>query len=226
VVPYLDQVNVVKLFKAATEGNFHTNNLLLNVVSMVYNKVAQVAVHPMNTMKTILQASRRGVGSGAVPAEKIVTFQTLAHPSNWKLLTRGAGAQFLLSVPHGALNFAVLEFVRRQMNIFLDQRFLRQQQSSEKGQKISSAAGPGLDFLSSCISTVCCSVISTPQMMITDTIMAGIYPNLPSACKGLVSSKNGLIGFYTGWWPGLVGKIPSYVSKSFLVFNMTGFYDY
>jgi len=35
----------------------------------------------------------------------------VAHPSNWKLLTRGAGAQLLLSVPHGALNFAVLEFI-------------------------------------------------------------------------------------------------------------------
>jgi hypothetical protein len=69
VVPYLDQVNVVKRFKADTKGNFYTNNLLLNVVSMV------------------------------------------AHPSNWKLLTRGAGAQLLLSVPHGALNFAVLEFI-------------------------------------------------------------------------------------------------------------------
>jgi hypothetical protein len=31
VVPYLDQVNVVKRFKADTKGNFYTNNLLLNV---------------------------------------------------------------------------------------------------------------------------------------------------------------------------------------------------
>lgn len=182
--------------------------------SIVYT-VAQVAVHPMNTMKTILQASRRSATSGLLEAERAVTFQTLAHPSNWKLLTRGAGAQFILSVPHGALNFAVLEFVRRKMNILVEQRLLRQQQqSSEKGKKLSSAAGPGLDFLSSCISTVCCSVISTPQMMITDTIMAGIYPNIPSACKGLMSNGNGLIGFYSGWWPGLVGKIPSYVSHS------------
>lgn len=31
------------------------------------------------------------------------------------MLTRGAGAQFLLSVPHGACNFAVLETTRRLM---------------------------------------------------------------------------------------------------------------
>ena len=31
------------------------------------------------------------------------------RPKNFKMLSRGAGAQFLLSVPHGAVNFAVLE---------------------------------------------------------------------------------------------------------------------
>lgn len=40
-------------------------------------------------------------------------------------------------------------------------------------------------------------------------IMAGNYPNLVSAIKGLYSNR-GISGFYTGWWPGLAGKIPSY----------------
>jgi hypothetical protein len=43
----------------------------------------------------------------------------------------------------------------------------------------------------------------------TDNIMAGNYANLPSAVSGLSSSR-GVMGFYSGWWPGLVGKIPSY----------------
>jgi hypothetical protein len=42
-----------------------------------------------------------------------------------------------------------------------------------------------------------------------DNIMAGNYNNLPSAVSGLSSSR-GVMGFYSGWWPGLVGKIPSY----------------
>ena len=33
-------------------------------------------------------------------------------PSTFRLLTRGAGAQFLLSLPHGALNFGILESVK------------------------------------------------------------------------------------------------------------------
>jgi hypothetical protein len=39
--------------------------------------------------------------------------------------------------------------------------------------------------------------------------MAGNYPNLSSAVSGLANSR-GVMGFYSGWWPGLVGKIPSY----------------
>jgi hypothetical protein len=45
--------------------------------------------------------------------------------------------------------------------------------------------------------------------MTVDNIMAGNYPNLPSAVSGLATSR-GVMGFYSGWWPGLVGKIPSY----------------
>ena len=45
--------------------------------------------------------------------------------------------------------------------------------------------------------------------MITDNIMAGTYANLPGAIQGLASEK-GIAGFYTGWAPGVAGKIPSY----------------
>jgi hypothetical protein len=38
-------------------------------------------------------------------------------------------------------------------------------------------AGPAFDFVSSAVSTTICSVISTPQMVLTDRIMAGcVFP--------------------------------------------------
>ena len=166
------------------------------VCGAVSRSIAQTVMHPANTMKTILQSQR------GVPASERMTIAALAKPSNVKLLTRGAGAQFILSVPHGAVNFAVLEFVRRQMTRVTDQDWVRNRINVE-------AFSAGFDFLSSAISTICCSVVSTPQMMITDNIMAGTYPNLPAAVKGLASEK-GVKGFYAGWWPGLAGKIPSY----------------
>jgi hypothetical protein len=54
---------------------------------------AQTAMHPANVVKTLLQTK----GSNEL--------QNL----NFRILTRGAGAQFVLSLPHGALAFAVLE---------------------------------------------------------------------------------------------------------------------
>jgi hypothetical protein len=155
--------------------------------------IAQTIMHPANTMKTILQNARRG------PAAP--TIVQLARPENFRRLTRGAGANFLLSLPHGAVNFAVLELVRSKLgNVVAASPGL-----ADNAAKL----GPGLDFLSSCISTVTCSVVSTPQMMITDNIMAGNYPNLGAAIRGLYRER-GVLAFYRGWWPGLVGKIPSY----------------
>lgn len=56
--------------------------------------IAQTCMQPMNVIKTLLQG--RGTSS------------QLSNLS-FKLLTRGAGAQFIMSLPHGALNFATLE---------------------------------------------------------------------------------------------------------------------
>ena len=166
----------------------------------ISRSVAQTIMHPANTMKTILQSSRKSTNADIVSP---TVLSILKSPNSFQTLRRGAGANFILSVPHGAINFAMLEFVRHRLNAFI--------QSVPSLQKRSEKMGPGLDFLSSAISTICCSVVSTPQMMITDNIMAGNYPNLLSAAQGLYTQQ-GIIGFYRGWWPGLVGKIPSYVS--------------
>ena len=165
------------------------------VCGAISRSIAQTIMHPANTMKTILQSTR---------GPDRPTIASLAHPRNFHRLSRGAGANFLLSVPHGAVNFAVLEFVRSKLNTLVQQ--------TPALQKRQSQIGPGLDFLSSSISTICCSIVSTPQMMITDNIMAGNFNNMPEAIRGLYL-RDGIQGFYAGWWPGLAGKIPSYVRK-------------
>jgi len=162
------------------------------VSGAVSRSIAQTVMHPANTMKTMLQSS---LG----PTKP--TLKDLIKPQMFRRLSRGAGANFVLSLPHGAANFAVLEAVRGRMNSLVES-VPRLKRNKEK-------MGPGLDFMSSAIATICCSVVSTPQMMITDNIMAGNYPDLISATGGLYTDR-GVMGFYTGWWPGLVGKIPSY----------------
>ncbi|OEU09974.1 mitochondrial carrier [Fragilariopsis cylindrus CCMP1102] len=162
------------------------------VSGAVSRSIAQTVMHPANTMKTMMQST---VGPSRL------TLRDLIKPQMFRRLSVGAGANFILSLPHGAFNFAVLEAVRAQMSSLVE--------SNPKLERNKEKMGPGLDFISSAIATICCSVVSTPQMMITDNIMAGNYPNLISASSGLYTDR-GVMGFYTGWWPGLVGKIPSY----------------
>jgi Mitochondrial carrier protein len=177
------------LVAAASRPLVFWENMVCGAIS---RSVAQTLMHPANTMKTILQNSKTGSG---------VTIGKLIRPESIFTLTRGAGANFLLSVPHGAVNFAVLEFVRRNLGHLVEKN-----EFMAKNQKKFSA---GLDFVSSALATITCSVVSTPQMMIMDNIMVGNYPNLVSAVRGLAKNR-GIEGFYLGWWPGLAGKIPSY----------------
>ena len=96
---------------------------------------------------------------------------------SWKSLTRGSTTQFIMSVPHGALNFAVTETTKQQLVLFTNTSFAKKLPSKY--------LNPLLDFLSSSISTFVCSIISTPQMVLTDRIMAGQYPNFLHAVKAI-----------------------------------------
>ncbi|CAM9492814.1 unnamed protein product [Phaeothamnion confervicola] len=144
--------------------------------------IAQTAMQPANVIKTLLQGKNTAV-----------QLNSLSWRS-WRVLTRGAGAQFVLSLPHGAFNFATLEAVRGYAASLFPGNV---------------ALGPVLDFVSSSVATTICSVVSTPQMVLTDRIMAGIYPSLAAGVR-TISKESGLKGFYAGWFPALVQKIPSY----------------
>ncbi|GAX26310.1 hypothetical protein FisN_16Lh148 [Fistulifera solaris] len=155
------------------------------VCGAISRSVAQTVMHPANTCKTLLQSS---------PDYR---FRELLKPSMFHRLSIGAGANLLLSLPHGAINFAVLEAVRHRLGK-LAKRF-----------DTPAHFDPALDFVSSCISTISCSAVSTPQMVIMDNIMAGNYPHLAGAITQ-IHAKYGVAGFYRGWLPGLMGKIPAY----------------
>ena len=47
------------------------------------------------------------------------------------------------------------------------------------------------------------------SQVLTDRLMAGMYPSFPAAMRSIIRA-DGLAGFYTGWWPALAQKIPSY----------------
>ena len=144
----------------------------------ISRSIAQTLLHPAYTYKTILQLRQRTTTS----------LQQLSLPR----LMKGIDAQFILSLPHGAFHFFVIDQVKQRLNLFMPRKldFLS-------------------DFVSSAISTITCSIISTPQMVLTDRLMAGVYPTFPDAVNKIMATE-GIFGFYRGWWPALAQKIPSY----------------
>ena len=67
----------------------------LMLAGAVARSAASTAVHPLNVVKTMLQTKE-----GRMPE------------LSWNSLMRGAGSQFIMSIPHGAINFVVTEVTR------------------------------------------------------------------------------------------------------------------
>merc|ERR1711991_659408 len=103
--------------------------------------MTQTIMHPANTFKTMLQLKSTGKEVQLTPQR----------------LLRGADAQFIMSLPHGAFYFFVIDQVKSKVN-----------------QHMPSSLQYLSDFTASAISTIVCSVVSTPQMVITDRLMAGV----------------------------------------------------
>jgi solute carrier family 25 S-adenosylmethionine transporter 26 len=148
------------------------------VAGAVSRTCAQTLMHPANTYKTLLQL--RGSSSRTLPR---LTMERLL---------RGADAQFVMSLPHGALYFCVIEQAKVQISRVMP-------------EQLNLLA----DFAASTVSTTICSIVSTPQMVLTDRLMADVYPSFPAAVSSILRN-DGVMGFYAGWWPALVQKIPSY----------------
>ena len=177
---------------SATQSTNDLTYLQTMVAGAVSRSMAQVLMHPANTYKTMLQL-------------KGATAANIVKKLTWERLLRGADAQFLLSLPHGAFYFFVIDRVKAALGpVFLPLPQLAFLQ----------------DFAASTISTVFCSVVSTPQMVLTDRLMAGMYPTLPVALRSIVRTQ-GVAGFYAGWWPALAQKIPSY---GYVVFSFNLFF--
>ena len=174
--------------KVGADGEKELTNYGMMLAGAIARSASATAVHPLNLMKVLLQTSG---------GKEELRDMMLNNPRD---MMRGAGSQFICSVPHGAFSFAVIEttkkFLAHLTSLYDLTRYIPVH-----------ILNPLLDFLSSCVSTFICSVISTPQMVITDRIMAGIYPNFFAGVYTLYN-KEGIAGFYTGWLPSIVQKIP------------------
>jgi hypothetical protein len=163
------------------------SSIQLLATGAVSRTISQGLIHPLTTLKTILQL-RRNSGSDLLHITQNV------RPAQ---LFQGLDAQILFSIPHGALYYYCIQRLRpllseRRLYAFpkLNKEFLN-------------------DFVTSSAATVLCSVISTPQMVVTDRVAAGTYSSSWTALTTILRN-DGIAGLYSGWWPALAQKIPSY----------------
>ena len=150
---------------------------------------AQALCHPLNVAKTLLQA--RGPGSADTMGG--VWGIVRGEPS---CIFRGIFGQAALSIPNGAINFATLELAKSTMVTYLPSAVHRH-------------FGAGVDLLASACGTLLSSLVSVPQTVVLDRIMAGQYKNFYSGFVKL-GAKEGMRGYYRGWAPSMGSKIPSY----------------
>lgn len=146
---------------------------------------AQTVVHPLNVAKTILQTHNGGE----------TLRRSLSTLDGARLtLTRGIGAQALLSLPNGAINFWAMECARRTTDAALTSLSL-------------SAPKPAVDVLSASFGTALGTFVSLPQSIINDQIMSGKHSNLRQAVTSI-----GWRGLYppATWRAALLSKVPSY----------------
>lgn len=169
------------------------------IAGAISRTIAQTVMHPANTYKTLLQLRHRGAASGLLTAGS----KSLTSGITIDRLFRGADAQFIMSLPHGAFQFFVIENVRSILTPIVNK--YKSGNDNRRLQFVDALS----DFSASAVSTVVCSIVSTPQMVLTDRLMAGIYATFPEAVRTIYQTE-GLLGFYAGWWPALAQKIPSY----------------
>ncbi|KAJ8599073.1 hypothetical protein CTAYLR_007603 [Chrysophaeum taylorii] len=178
-----------RVVSAANKNNESAEALTLEqhaVAGAVARCVAQSAVHPLNVAKTTLQTHEGGEAlrrsfkvQGTVPT-----------------LSRGVGAQALLSIPNGAINFMAMESARRATDATLDGLGL-----------LEATPRPAVDLVSAGFGTALGTLVSLPQSILIDQIMSGAKRNLADALRTI-----GWKGLYPAstWRAALLSKVPSY----------------
>lgn len=140
----------------------------LMLCGSISRTVAALAIHPLHATKVNLQLQQ--------PRSNLQLPPILL---DWKTLTRGLGPQLLLTLPHGALSFAVTDLTKRWLI-----NATNSQQSPNR-----TVIDPLLDLLAAGFSSLICSIISIPQMLLTDRIMVGYYPSLSYGLRDIIRAQ-------------------------------------
>eukprot|EP00741_Cyanophora_paradoxa_P017598 tig00021012_g16998.t1 len=151
---------------------------------------AQVALHPIDVMKTRVQLR------GALP-------NRFEGPGDaYRLFSRGITSCVLLAVPSGMLQFLVYEKSKKWLTDNLPQSHA----GAVVAQLTAGALGSWL-----------AGYLRVPQEVMRQRVQAEVYPNFVGCISGIIQNE-GYGGFYTGFNSTLLRDIPQ-TMISFMIFD-------
>lgn len=162
----------------------------------------KLLLQPLDTCRTLLQASRRplasaaGPGAGAGPA-----YRNLAHCVRGVVardgprgLYRGFPAAVAAAAPAAAVFFAVYRPAKARLEALLGPRCR--------------ALAP---LLAATAGNAAASVVRVPPEVVKQQVQTGLYPSVAAAVRG-VAARGGLAGFYRGYYWAQLGRDVPYAA--------------
>ncbi|PXF44644.1 putative S-adenosylmethionine carrier 2, chloroplastic [Gracilariopsis chorda] len=157
------------------------------IAGAVASGAAVASMHPMDTIKTVVQAANK-------PTVKLGTFSALSttlRQGGLPALYKGVGISLGGQVPAGAIKFAAFET-------------LTQFVANITGNK---NTGPIVDFSCGALAFLACSVVLVPAELMKQRLQAGMYPAFTSGVKTILQTE-GPKALYTGYGATLLRDVP------------------
>lgn len=163
-------------------------NLMEHLVAgAVATGAAVASMHPMDTVKTVVQAAGKTNQNANTFSAFFSTLQTGGIPALYK----GFAVSLSGQVPAGAVKFAAFEsFTQFALSL--------------SGKE---SNGPAVDFACAALAFVCCSVVLVPGELMKQRLQAGLYPGLRAGIRTIVKTE-GLGALYTGYRATLLRDVP------------------
>lgn len=178
-----------------SDGLMLTDHLIAGAVA---SAGAVAAMHPLDTLKTLIQKSSTVAATSTVGAPGSTASTNALGMLFTTLRTKGLGAFYkgLLpnlasQVPSGAIKFAAYEsFTQLSSKLFPDMR----------GSAL-------VDYTCAALAFVVCSITLVPGELVKQRLQAGVYPNMASALVNIVRNE-GPRALYTGYAATLIRDVP------------------
>ena len=175
-------------------------NLTEHLVAGASAAAAAVSImHPMDTIKTVVQVNRGTASAAAntaatVTQKKLTTFSALGlilRDGGLPALYKGLGVTLSGQVPANAIKFTAFETLTQLANSMFPKH----------------AKTPPVDFICGALAFVACSVVLVPSELLKQRLQSGMYSNIRTAVGNIVKQE-GPRALFTGYSATLFRDVP------------------